>query len=134
MFCILEIQYKLSQFQIKYLCIFHFSHGKTTLLRHIAQRAFAIPPNIDILYCEQEVVADDNSAVETVLAADVKRTELLKECKKLEEIFNGGDLEVQERLNEVYAELKAIGADSAEPRARRILAGLGFDKEMQVGP
>lgn len=30
-------------------------HGKTTLLRHIAQRAFAIPPNIDILYCEQEV-------------------------------------------------------------------------------
>ncbi|KAJ8918959.1 hypothetical protein NQ315_016861 [Exocentrus adspersus] len=106
-------------------------HGKTTLLRHIAQRAFAIPPNIDILYCEQEVVADDNSAVETVLAADVKRNELLKECKKLEEAFNGGDLEIQERLNEVYAELKAIGADSAEPRARRILAGLGFDKEMQ---
>ncbi|XP_018564762.1 ATP-binding cassette sub-family F member 1 [Anoplophora glabripennis] len=106
-------------------------HGKTTLLRHIAQKAFAIPPNIDILYCEQEVVADDNSAVETVLAADVKRTELLKECKKLEETFNGGDLEVQDKLNEVYAELKAIGADSAEPRARRILAGLGFDKEMQ---
>ncbi|KAG5890013.1 hypothetical protein JTB14_012635 [Gonioctena quinquepunctata] len=106
-------------------------HGKTTLLRHVAQRAFAIPPSIDILYCEQEVVADDNSAVETVLAADVKRTELLKECKKLEDAFNGGDLRVQEDLNEVYAELKAIGADSAEPRARRILAGLGFDKEMQ---
>lgn len=103
-------------------------HGKTTLLRHIAQRAFDIPPSIDILYCEQEVVADDNSAVDTVLAADVKRTELLKECKKLEE---SGDIEVQERLNEVYAEMKAIGADSAEPRARRILAGLGFDKEMQ---
>ncbi|XP_074038690.1 ATP-binding cassette sub-family F member 1 [Leptinotarsa decemlineata] len=106
-------------------------HGKTTLLRHIAQKAFAIPPNIDILYCEQEVVADDNSAVNTVLAADVKRTELLAECKKLEEAAAGGDLEVQEKLNEVYAELKAIGADSAEPRARRILAGLGFDKEMQ---
>ncbi|XP_066158043.1 ATP-binding cassette sub-family F member 1 [Euwallacea fornicatus] len=106
-------------------------HGKTTLLRHIAQRAFAIPPNIDILYCEQEVVADDFSAVETVLKADVKRNELLAEQKKLEEQFNAGNVNIQDRLNEVYTELKAIGADSAEPRARRILAGLGFTKEMQ---
>lgn len=106
-------------------------HGKTTLLRHVAQRAFDIPPNIDILYCEQEVVADDLSAVETVLKANVRRTELLEEQKKLEEDFHSGNLEVQDKLNEVYAELKAIGADSAEPRARRILAGLGFTKEMQ---
>ena len=27
--------------------------GKTTLLKHIAARKLAIPPNIDILYCEQ---------------------------------------------------------------------------------
>lgn len=106
-------------------------HGKTTLLRHISTRAFAIPPNIDVLLCEQEVVADDNTAVETILLADVKRNTLLKECKDLETIAEGGNLEVQDRLNEVYAELKAIGADSAEPRARRILAGLGFDKSMQ---
>jgi len=32
---------------------------------------------------------------------------------------------------QVYEELKAIKADSAEPRARRILAGLGFSREMQ---
>lgn len=108
-----------------------FSHGKTTLLRHIAQRAFAIPPNIDILYCEQEVVADDYTAVESVLKADVKRTKLLDECKELEEVVNKGSLDAQERLNEVYEELKAIGADSAEPKARRILAGLGFTKSMQ---
>ncbi|GLV43748.1 uncharacterized protein CBL_06928 [Carabus blaptoides fortunei] len=106
-------------------------HGKTTLLRHIQQRAFAIPPNIDILYCEQEVVADDYTAVESVLKADVKRTTLLAECKKLEDTVESGNMEAQDRLNEVYAELKAIGADSAEPRARRILAGLGFSKEMQ---
>jgi len=30
----------------------------------------------------------------------------------------------------VYEELAAIGADAAEPRARRILAGLGFTKPM----
>lgn len=106
-------------------------HGKTTLLRHIATRAFPIPPGIDILCCEQEVVADDNSAVETVLKADVKRTELLEECKKLEAEQEAGNMEVSARLKEVYEELKAIGADSAEPRARRILAGLGFSRSMQ---
>lgn len=106
-------------------------HGKTTLLRHIANRAFAIPPNIDVLLCEQEVVADETSAVDTVLKADVKRTALLEECKKLEEAVEGGNLTLQDRLQEVYNELKAIGADSAEPRARRILAGLGFSRAMQ---
>lgn len=111
-------------------------HGKTTLLRHLANRAFAIPPNIDILYCEQEVVADDNTAIETVLKADVKRSELLEECKKLEAEQERGNVseEVQNRLKEVYEELKAIGADSAEPRARRILAGLGFTRAMQDRP
>lgn len=103
-------------------------HGKTTLLRHIASRAFDIPPGIDILYCEQEVVSDDTPAVEAVLKADIKRTELMKLAKELE---NKVDFESQERLKEVYEELKAIGADSAEPRARRILAGLGFSKSMQ---
>ena len=106
-------------------------HGKTTLLRHLTNRAFDIPPNIDVLLCEQEVVADDMTAVETVLRADVKRTELLEEAQALEKETEEGNLKVQERLNEVYTELKAIGADSAEPRARRILAGLGFSKAMQ---
>ncbi|XP_049886786.1 ATP-binding cassette sub-family F member 1 [Pectinophora gossypiella] len=106
-------------------------HGKTTLLRHLAQRAFPLPPHIDILLCEQEVTADDKSAVETILEADVKRTELLNECKELEAETEKGNMSVQDRLNEVYSELKAIGADSAEPRARRILAGLGFSREMQ---
>ena len=43
--------------------------------------------------------------------------------------FAGKD--VTERLTAVYEELRAIGADQAEPKARRLLAGLGFDKEMQ---
>lgn len=109
-------------------------HGKTTLLRHIATRAFAIPPNIDVLLCEQEVVADDFTAVQTILNADVKRTKLLDLCKELETKAEGGDLAVQEELNDCYTELKAINADSAEPRARRILAGLGFSKSMQNRP
>ncbi len=33
--------------------IFCCRHGKTTLLNHIANRALRIPPNIDVLICEQ---------------------------------------------------------------------------------
>lgn len=78
-------------------------HGKTTLLRHIAERLFDVPPSIDILYCEQEVVADETSAVKAVLRADTRCTELLAECKKLEEAQEkGGEEDVTERLNEVY--------------------------------
>merc|ERR1712227_1168359 len=105
-------------------------HGKTTLLRHIGNRALQIPPNIDVLYCEQEVGADERSALQTVLDADVKRNELLAEAKRLEQEQEKGK-NVAEELGEVYDELRAIGADQAEPRARRLLAGLGFNKEMQ---
>lgn len=31
--------------------------GKTTLLSHIAKRILAIPPNIDVLLCEQGIVS-----------------------------------------------------------------------------
>jgi ATP-binding cassette, subfamily F, member 1 len=123
-----EINYKLICFlYFSILLLFSLLH----LVRHLANRAFEIPPNIDVLLCEQEVVADDNSAVDTVVKADIKRLELLAEAEKLEAEIETGNLDNQEKLNEVYNELKAIRADSAEARARRILAGLGFSKEMQ---
>jgi len=105
-------------------------HGKTTLLRHIGNRALQIPPNIDVLYCEQEVGADERSALTTVLEADEKRTKLLAEAKTLEKEQDKGK-DVAAKLSDVYEELRAIGADQAEPKARRLLAGLGFNKEMQ---
>lgn len=105
-------------------------HGKTTLLNHMASRALAIPANIDILLCEQEVKADETRAVESVLKADTKRTALMDEEKALMDKINTGGREITDRLAEVYDELRAINADAAEPKARRILAGLGFTKEM----
>lgn len=65
------------------------------------------------------------------MKADKKRTKLLEEAKTLERSKSDAD---HERLKVVYEELNAINADSAEPRARRILAGLGFTKEMQQRP
>lgn len=54
----------------------------------IACRELAIPPNLDILYVEQEAEADDSTAVEAVLKADTKRTELLKREKELQAILD----------------------------------------------
>ncbi|KRX22600.1 WD repeat-containing protein 48 [Trichinella nelsoni] len=108
--------------------------GKTTLLKHIANRKLDIPSNIDILYCEQEIEVDEKSAIDVVILADVKRKKLLDEERQLMEKVSDGDLSVNERLQEVCDELRAIGADAAEPRARRILAGLGFNAEMQSRP
>ncbi|XP_060721631.1 ATP-binding cassette sub-family F member 1 isoform X2 [Tachysurus vachellii] len=108
--------------------------GKTTLLKHIFNRALSIPPNIDVLLCEQEVVADDTPAVQAVLKADTRRLKLLDEEKSLQALLEKGEDSVTERLEKVYEELRAIGAAAAEAKARRILAGLGFTPEMQNRP
>ncbi|XP_016070299.1 PREDICTED: ATP-binding cassette sub-family F member 1 [Miniopterus natalensis] len=108
--------------------------GKTTLLKHIANRALSIPPNIDVLLCEQEVVADETPAVQAVLRADTKRLKLLEDERQLQAQLEQGDDTAAERLEKVYEELRAIGAAAAEAKARRILAGLGFDPEMQNRP
>ncbi|KAL4629641.1 hypothetical protein GN956_G17057 [Arapaima gigas] len=105
--------------------------GKTTLLKHIANRALSIPPNIDVLLCEQEVVADDTPAVDAVLKADTRRLKLLEEERQLQCLLEKGEDSVTERLEKVYEELRAIGAAAAEAKARRILAGLSFTPEMQ---
>ncbi|XP_034058130.1 ATP-binding cassette sub-family F member 1 [Gymnodraco acuticeps] len=108
--------------------------GKTTLLKHIANRALSIPPNIDVLLCEQEVIADDTPAVQAVLKADTKRLKLMEEERQLQALLEKGEDSVADRLDKVYEELRAIGAAAAEPKARRILAGLSFTTEMQNRP
>jgi len=105
--------------------------GKTTLLRHIAARKLSIPSHIDVLYCEQEVVADDTPAILSVVNADTERLRLLKLEKELVQRQENGDLAVQDELKKLYEDMEAIGVASAEARARRILAGLGFTISMQ---
>ena len=97
--------------------------GKTTLLKHIADRKLTIPPNIDVLYCEQgpnpslfplhhhyiiitsplypEIVVDDTPAIEAVLKADVKRLKLLEEEERLIVASERGDDSQTDRLREV---------------------------------
>jgi ATP-binding cassette subfamily F protein 1 len=44
--------------------------GKSTLLKMIAAGELKVPPRVDYLYVEQEVLADDTPAVDAVLKAD----------------------------------------------------------------
>ncbi|KAF0696407.1 Aste57867_12825 [Aphanomyces stellatus] len=106
--------------------------GKTTILKMIALGELKIPPKIDCLYVEQEVVADDTRAVDAVLKADAERWALLEEEKQLLAALESGPNDVMdERLNDVYEQLAGMNASAAEARARRILFGLGFDSQMQ---
>lgn len=111
--------------------------GKSTLLKMVASRDLKLPPRIDFLYVEQEVVADDTPAVEAVLKADVARWKLIEEEMKLMKALDAGDEDAAkiERLQVVMEELAAMNADAAEAKARRILYGLGFNSyEMQNKP
>jgi len=108
--------------------------GKTTLLRSISKRDLFIPSQLTVLHVEQEVRGDDTGAVDSVLQADVQRTELLKReaelsAKLRESGTDGGAMGTE--LSNIYAKLSEIEADKAPARASLILFGLGFTNEMQ---
>ena len=62
----------------------HFGMGKTTIMKLLARRKLPVPDFIDILLVEQEVVGDDRTALESVIAADVELQNLRKKKMELE--------------------------------------------------
>ncbi|KAK8604973.1 hypothetical protein V6N13_082434 [Hibiscus sabdariffa] len=116
--------------------------GKSTLLKLLAWRKIPVPKNIDVLLVEQEVVGDDRTALQAVVSANEELVRLREEVAALqnssphggedESDLNGDD--TGERLAELYERLQILGSDAAEAQASKILAGLGFTKEMQVRP
>ena len=104
--------------------------GKTTLLNHIR----ACFPDADLFLCEQEIVADEKSAINFVIEADAKRMELLSRENVLIEKNDLTD-EEQKELEDIADDLNFFRGDSADSRVRQILAGLGFsapDMEQSV--
>ena len=57
--------------------------GKSTLLKFIAARRLPIPPTISILMLDQEILASEESVVDQVLSADIKRLKLFTEQSTL---------------------------------------------------
>ena len=129
--------------------------GKSTLLRALSRRELPVPTHVTILHVEQEVIGDDTTALQSVLDADVWRkiclieqdkimarlAELDKDEKLLateskpissKTALERERLELDERLKDIHDKLTELDADSAEPRAGSILAGLGFSKEDQM--
>ena len=111
--------------------------GKTTFLRAFAARQLpGLPATLSILHVEQEVVGDDTSALDCVLACDAERAALLAEEAALlaaGDAAKGGDA-AADALRRVYDRMSAIDAAGAPARAAAILAGLSFDPEAQKKP
>ncbi|XP_010515990.1 PREDICTED: ABC transporter F family member 4-like [Camelina sativa] len=117
--------------------------GKSTLLKLLAWRKIPVPKNIDVLLVEQEVVGDENSALNAVVSANEELVKLREEVEALQKSSSGADGEnvdgeddddTGEKLAELYDRLQILGSDAAESQASKILAGLGFSKDMQVRP
>ncbi|ANP38665.1 glycosyl transferase family 1 [Phaeobacter gallaeciensis] len=105
--------------------------GKTTLFRLIKGElaleggSISLPSRARIGGIAQEAPASDVSLINTVLAADLERAELMAEAETTTD---------PDRIAEVQTRLADIDAWSAEARAASILKGLGFDEEAQQRP
>jgi len=105
--------------------------GKTTLFRLIRGElsletgSIELPRQARIGGVAQEVPGNDISLLETVIAADTERAELLAEAERADD---------PNRIAEIQTRLADIDAWSAEGRATSILKGLGFSPEKQQMP
>ena len=105
--------------------------GKSTLMKAIIGQIEAdegdieMPRRTRLGYIAQEAPSGDTTPFDTVLAADVERTELMAESDICADMH---------RLADIHDRLLAIDAYGAPARASRILLGLGFDDEMQGRP
>ena len=105
--------------------------GKSTLLKALIGQieldagSIEMPRRTRLGYIAQDAPSGVRTPFETVLAADIERSELLAECETCTD---------HDRLGDVHERLLAIDAYSAPSRAARILIGLGFDEDMQAQP
>jgi ATP-binding cassette subfamily F protein 3 len=105
--------------------------GKSTLLKVILgqmstdQGEVTWPKDWRIGAVAQEAPSGPITLIETVLAADKERTELLARAEHESD---------PHKLGDIHARLEAIDAYSAPARGAAILAGLGFPAEDQVRP
>jgi ATP-binding cassette, subfamily F, member 1 len=124
----------------KYGFLGHNGEGKSTLLTAIYNRQFVTPPSLSIFYVEQELLQDKLTAVQAVVQADIKNISLLKKEKELayqleldEKVreHRNSDDDILAEMEKISEELNVSNIEAMEPKARKILHGLGFTEEMQ---
>ena len=105
--------------------------GKTTLFKLIQKELIIdggfieIPRNFKVGSVAQEAPSTEETLLDTVLAADVERAELLRDSE-IETDPN--------KIANIHIRLADIDAYSADARASSILTGLGFSQNDQKSP
>ena len=105
--------------------------GKSTLFKLLNEEltpeagTLSIRKGARVGQVAQEAPGNDVSLLDTVLAADVERTTLMREAETTTD---------PDRIGEIQIRLVDIGAHTAESRAGAILHGLGFDALTQQRP
>jgi ATP-binding cassette, subfamily F, member 3 len=105
--------------------------GKSTLFKIVLGELSSesgstnIPRNARVGTVAQEAPGGSDSLLDTVLAGDVERGELLAEAASAQD---------PQRISEIQMRLSDIGSHSAPARASAILAGLGFTEAQMAGP
>ena len=105
--------------------------GKTTLFKLIQKEliidggVIEIPRNFKVGSVAQEAPSTEETLIDTVLAADVERAELLRDSE-IETDPN--------KIANIHIRLADIDAYSADARASSILTGLGFSQNDQKSP
>ncbi|MBL4667227.1 MAG: ABC-F family ATP-binding cassette domain-containing protein [Sneathiella sp.] len=105
--------------------------GKSTLLKlitgelHTDSGRILLRNGARLGVLPQEAPSGSESLLESVLAADLERSALLKEADTTEDPM---------RIADIHTRLADIGAHTAESRAAKILSGLGFDHDAQQRP
>lgn len=103
--------------------------GKTSLFKMITGELEAdrgsldFPSGLRIAHMAQEVIANEQSAVEYVLGGDTVLTKISAEIERVE-----ADERFHE-LAELHEKLDAIDGYSARARAEQLMVGLGFDHD-----
>lgn len=97
--------------------------GKSNVLSAIAQRDVPLPSHVDVFHLHEEAQPSDQTAVEAVIAHIVEEAQRLEDlsAKIMEE--SGPE---DERIGMIAERLEELDPTGSEPRARKILSGLGF--------
>lgn len=122
----------------KYGLIGYNGSGKTTLLKHIYKKELeGIPEDLDIYYVgqEEEKVEANKTIYQVVLEANKEKYDLVCRLNELDKMLEEEEKELDDKLMEEYdainEKLDQLQYYKDEAIIRKILYGLGIDRDRQ---
>jgi ATPase subunit of ABC transporter with duplicated ATPase domains len=111
--------------------------GKTTLMELLARREIpGVPAKMSLLLVKQEIIGSEMTPLSTVMNSDTRRIGLQKYIENAEKSTTKATDADAKNLANAYERLSALdeAQGAPEPRALRVLTGLGFSSEMVNKP